>query len=98
MRAKYEEKAKTLSIGTWTKKIERRSQFFQKKTFRNISFSSQLTNGPTKPECYITLGWNGLQGTNTLAYWVHSQVAKRNCSEYDSRGQYKFFVTYGQMN
>jgi hypothetical protein len=28
----------------------------------NTSFSSQLTNGLKKLECYITLGWKGLQG------------------------------------
>ncbi len=28
-------------------------------------------NGPNKLECYITLGWTGLPGTNTLAYWAH---------------------------
>ncbi len=27
-------------------------------------------------ECCIALGWKGLSGTNTLAYWAHSQVAK----------------------
>jgi hypothetical protein len=31
-----------------------------------------LTNGPIKLECYITLGWKGLLGTNTVAYWAHS--------------------------
>ncbi len=31
----------------------------------NISFSWQLKN---KLECYITLGWNVLIGTNALAY------------------------------
>ncbi len=27
-----------------------------------------------KPECYIPLGWKGLPGTNTLAYWTQSEV------------------------
>jgi hypothetical protein len=29
------------------------------------------TNGPTKLECYIALGWKGLSVKNILAYWVH---------------------------
>jgi hypothetical protein len=33
---------------------------------QNISL--QLTNGPNKLECYITLKWKGLPVTNTLAY------------------------------
>ncbi len=32
----------------------------------NTLFSSQLMNGPNKLECYITPGWKGLPGTNTL--------------------------------
>jgi hypothetical protein len=28
--------------------------------------------GPNKLECGITLGWKGLLGTNTLAYWDYS--------------------------
>ncbi len=31
---------------------------------------SQLTNGPNKLECYITLGWRSLPRINTLAYWA----------------------------
>jgi hypothetical protein len=34
----------------------------------NTSFSSQLTNGPNKLECYITLGMEGFLERNTLAY------------------------------
>jgi hypothetical protein len=34
----------------------------------NTSFSSELTNGPNKLECYIDLGWRGLLITNTLTY------------------------------
>jgi hypothetical protein len=30
---------------------------------------SKLTNGPNELECYITLGWKGLTGTKTLAYY-----------------------------
>jgi hypothetical protein len=26
--------------------------------------------------CYITVGLKGLAGTNTLAFWAHSQVTK----------------------
>jgi hypothetical protein len=37
----------------------------------NTSFSSQLMNGPNNLKCYNTLGWNGLPGTNTLAYSAH---------------------------
>jgi len=28
-------------------------------------------NGPNTSECYVTLGWKGLPGTNTVAYWAH---------------------------
>jgi hypothetical protein len=31
-------------------------------------FSSQLTNWPNKPECYITVGWKCSSETNTLAF------------------------------
>jgi ABC-type lipoprotein release transport system permease subunit len=31
-------------------------------------------NGPNKLECYITLGWKGLLGTNALAYWARLNV------------------------
>ncbi len=34
-------------------------------------------NGPNKLGWYITLGWKGFPGTNTLAYWAHSQVVKK---------------------
>jgi hypothetical protein len=36
----------------------------------NNSFSLYLTNGPTMLDCYITPGWRGLPGTNTLVYLV----------------------------
>ncbi len=29
---------------------------------------NQLKNGCNKLVCYITLGWNGLTGTKTIAY------------------------------
>jgi hypothetical protein len=38
------------------------------------SFSLQLSNGPNKLECYITLGWKGLKWTNALPNWAHSYV------------------------
>jgi hypothetical protein len=28
-------------------------------------------NRPNKSECYVTLGWKGLPGTNTVVYWAH---------------------------
>ncbi len=30
-----------------------------------------LFNRPNKPECFITLGWKDLPGSNVLAYWAH---------------------------
>ncbi len=38
----------------------------------NTSFSLSLMNGPKRLECYITLGWKGLQGRNTRSYWAYS--------------------------
>jgi hypothetical protein len=35
-----------------------------------VYFSSQLTNRPNKPECYVTVGWKCLLETNALAYWT----------------------------
>jgi hypothetical protein len=34
----------------------------------NFSFSSQITNWPNKLDCYITVGWKCLSGTNALIY------------------------------
>ena len=52
----------------------------------NTLFSLELTNGPNKLKCYITLGWKGLFFTNTLAYWTHLKVMKKvKCCEYDTR-------------
>jgi hypothetical protein len=34
-------------------------------------------NGPDKLECYITLGWKGLPGMNTLGCRAHLQVMKK---------------------
>jgi hypothetical protein len=33
-------------------------------------------NGPIKLECYITLSWKRLSGTNILAYWAHSKFVE----------------------
>jgi hypothetical protein len=38
----------------------------------NASFSSNLTDGPKKLECYIIIGRKGRSGTSTIAYWTHS--------------------------
>ncbi len=34
-------------------------------------------DGSKKQECYITVGYKGLPGTNTQAYWAHSYVTKK---------------------
>jgi hypothetical protein len=34
-------------------------------------------NEPSKTDCYITQGWNGLLGANTVAYWAHALVMKK---------------------
>ncbi len=36
-------------------------------SIHNTPFSSQLTNGSSKLECFITLNWKGLSGTKTRA-------------------------------
>jgi hypothetical protein len=41
-----------------------------------------LMNGPNKLDHYITLGWKGLPGTITLAYWIHS-ILESKCSVVD---------------
>jgi hypothetical protein len=49
----------------------------------NNQFSLQCTNRPNKLTCFITLGWKGLQETNTLAYWAHLNITKKmKCREY----------------
>jgi len=35
-------------------------------------------NGPQQLEFYITLGWKGLPGKNTLAIWAHFLNYKEN--------------------
>jgi len=50
--------------------------------YSHTSFSSQLTNGSNKLECYITLGCKGLTGANTLVYLAQSYVTnKLECCE-----------------
>ncbi len=44
---------------------------------RRIKTSMNNKPGPNKLECYISLGWKGLLGKDTLAYWAHSWVAGR---------------------
>jgi hypothetical protein len=56
-------------------------------------------NGPNKLECYITLDFIDLTGTNTLFYWAQSQVMKKTVGcEYNPKGPYSqhfiFFITY----
>jgi len=34
-------------------------------------------NGPNKLECYITLSWKGLPGTNSLAYWANRELQRK---------------------
>ncbi len=36
-----------------------------------------FTNGLNKLECYITICWKLLPGTNTLPYWAHLKVSKK---------------------
>ncbi len=51
----------------------------------NTSFSSKLTNGSNKVECYIILGFKDLPGTNALACLPHLRVTKQMMfSERDS--------------
>ncbi len=46
-------------------------------SIHSTSFYSQLTNWPNKLECYITVGYKCLTGTNTLAYWIHLKVTQK---------------------
>ncbi len=39
-------------------------------------------NRANKLDHHISLGWKGLQGTSTLAYWAHS-FTERKCSVVD---------------
>ncbi len=43
----------------------------------NTSFSSYLTNGPNKLECYIKLGWKAMPVINTLVFGAHSEAIKK---------------------
>jgi hypothetical protein len=38
----------------------------------NVVMLCRGARRPNKLECYIKLGWKGLQGTNTLAYLTYS--------------------------
>jgi hypothetical protein len=38
-------------------------------------------NEPNKLECYITLSWKELPGTNTLAYWAIQTLQEMKCYE-----------------
>ncbi len=62
----------------------------------NTLFSSQITNWPNKPECYIIVGCKCLSDTNTLAYWTYSKVMqKMKCCEYAHRMRitsYNWFI------
>jgi hypothetical protein len=50
----------------------------------NASFSSYLTDGPKKLECYIIIGRKGRSGTSTQAYWTHLKVINEmKCCNYD---------------
>ncbi len=42
-------------------------------SIHNTSFSLSVTNTPKKLECYMTLGWKGFPGTNTLTSWAQIQ-------------------------
>ncbi len=37
--------------------------------YTTLHFLFNPMTWPNKLECLIELGWNGLPGTNTLAYW-----------------------------
>jgi hypothetical protein len=38
---------------------------------KNSNRISDLRMGPSKLDCYVTLGWKGLPWTNALAYSAH---------------------------
>jgi hypothetical protein len=40
----------------------------------STSFSALLTNGSNKLQCFITLGWKGLPGTNNPTYYENSYI------------------------
>jgi hypothetical protein len=57
---------------------------------------------PNRMECYITLNWKGLPGTNTLAYLVYIKLSKMRCCEHSSLKPYSqhfiLYVTYDKPN
>jgi hypothetical protein len=49
----------------------------------NPSFSYYLPTGPSKLDCLVKQGWEGLLVTNTLVYWANlSDMKKLKCCEY----------------
>ncbi len=60
---------------------------------QNTSFSSEITNGPNKLECYIKLGWKSFPVTNTLTY--QACLMNMKCSEYDPRNFISAELTNG---
>jgi hypothetical protein len=38
-------------------------------------------NEPNKLQCYITISWKELPGTNTLAYWPIQTLQEMKCYE-----------------
>ncbi len=62
------------------------------------SFSLELTNGPNKLDCHITVDWKCLSGTNTLAYWTLISYTKYKVLLIQSLESYSqhfiFFITY----
>ncbi len=57
------------------------------------SFSSKLTNWPYKLDCYITLGWNSLSGTNTLVVGPLCKLKKWSVVNTHPGALFIFFVS-----
>ncbi len=53
----------------------------------NVSlwYGEAKTDWSNKLGCYITLGWKGLPGFNTLGYWALCKLRKWKCCESDSK-------------
>jgi len=67
--------------------------------FSNTSFSSQLTNGPMKVECFTVASFFQASVSNTLASYTRLLFTKEmKCCEYNSWGfihkHFIFFTTY----
>jgi hypothetical protein len=57
--------AGTSTLAYWAySKVTKRMKCREYSSIRT-SFSVKLTNGPSELDCYITLGWKGLPGTDT---------------------------------